>query len=288
MPATAITAQDWTGPAWPTISVRMDSDNAAKTTEDSRLDRLRGTLRRLYHGRTPTALRFQFAVIVLDLSVIAFFVASPVLRDRPSFLWVDYTIAGFLFADTLARGLAASNVLRWLRQPTVWVDIFILVTLLFPYTFANLGFLRVLRLWSLSRSGFIWRPLERRGRGEWRETMQAIVNLMTFLFVVTGFVYSSFFRNGSGIEGYVDALYFTVATVTTTGFGDIVLPGVWGKLTAIVTMIIGISLFVKLAQSIFRPSKVFYPCPECALQRHDPDAVFCKSCGHKLQIPEEA
>lgn len=266
----------------------MVEEHAEKAEEPGGLQNLRLTLRRLYHGHTTTALRFQLAVIVLDLAVIAFFVISPVLREGPAFLWVDYTIAAFLAADTLARALASSNVARWARQPTVWVDVFILVTLLFPYTFANLGFLRILRLWSLSRSGFIWRPLDRRGLGEWRDAMRAIVNLITFLFVVTGFVYTSFFRNGAGFEGYVDALYFTVATVTTTGFGDIVLPGVWGKLTAIVTMIIGISLFVKLAQSIFRPSKVFHPCPECALQRHDPDAVFCKACGHKLQIPEEA
>jgi voltage-gated potassium channel len=52
-------------------------------------------------------------------------------------------------------------------------------------------------------------------------------------------------------------------------------------------MIVGITLFVRLAQSIFRPNKVFFPCPECALQRHDVDAVYCKACGHKLKIPDE-
>jgi voltage-gated potassium channel len=112
------------------------------------------------------------------------------------------------------------------------------------------------------------------------------VNLLTFLFVATGFVYTFFFRTGSGISGYVDALYFTVATVTTTGFGDIVLPGIAGKLTSIVTMIAGISLFVRLGQSIFRPAKVTFPCPQCALQRHDVDAVFCKACGYPLKIPD--
>ena len=226
-------------------------------------------------------------MLVLDLAIIAFFIAAPLLRDQPSFLWLDYTIAIFLAADTIARALASTDIGRWIRRPTVWVDVFILATLLFPYELANLGFLRILRLWSLSRSGFLWQPLERRGLDSWREALQAMLNLATFLLVVTGFVYTFFFRNGTGIEGYVDALYFTVATVTTTGFGDIVLQGVWGKLTAIVTMIVGISLFVRLAQAIFRPNKVFYPCPRCALQRHDPDAVFCKACGHLLKIPEE-
>jgi len=51
-------------------------------------------------------------------------------------------------------------------------------------------------------------------------------------------------------------------------------------------MIVGITLFVRLAQALFRPNKVLFPCPECALQRHEPDAVYCKACGHKLKIPD--
>ena len=47
-----------------------------------------------------------------------------------------------------------------------------------------------------------------------------------------------------------------------------------------------ITLFVRLAQSIFRPRKVTFPCPQCGLQRHDPDAVHCKACGHVLNIPD--
>ena len=52
-------------------------------------------------------------------------------------------------------------------------------------------------------------------------------------------------------------------------------------------MIFGISLFIRLAQTIFRPAKVRFACPECGLQRHDPDAVHCKHCGHVLNIPNE-
>ena len=80
--------------------------------------------------------------------------------------------------------------------------------------------------------------------------------------------------------------YASVFGVLDTG-GDIVLPGTLGKLTAIVTMIIGISLFVRLAQAIVRPYKVTFPCPQCGLSRHDADAVHCKACGHVLNIPDE-
>src|SRR5690606_36353421 len=152
---------------------------------------------------------------------------------------------------------------------------------------ANFGFLRVLRQWTLSRSGFLWRPLKKRGLAQWEDTARAVTNLVTFLFVVAGFIFTFFARRDSGIEGYIDALYFTVTSVTTTGYGDITLPGSRGKIVSIFVMIIGISLFVRLAQSIFRPHKVNFPCPQCGLTRHDPDAVHCKACGHLLNIPDE-
>lgn len=251
------------------------------------MDRLASTFRALYHGRSAGAVRFQFAVILVDLAIIAFFVATPLLRADPIFFWIDYTIAALLAADICARTLAAPSPKRLFLRPIIWIDLFILVTLLAPQWLANLGFLRILRLWTISKSGFLWRPLRRRGLGEWEDTAHAFINVLTFLFVVTGFVYWSFIGVATGIDGYVDALYFTVATVTTTGFGDITLPGTRGKLTSIVVMIVGISLFVRLAQALFRPHKVTYPCPRCALQRHDPDAVHCKACGQILKIPDE-
>jgi voltage-gated potassium channel len=60
-----------------------------------------------------------------------------------------------------------------------------------------------------------------------------------------------------------------------------------GKLSSVVPMIIGISLFVRLAQAVVRPLKVRFPCPRCGLQRHDLDAVHCKACGEILNIPNE-
>jgi voltage-gated potassium channel len=251
------------------------------------LERMRDRLRQLYHGRSSASLRLQLAVAVVDLLIIAFFIATPLIRDRPTFLWIDYGIAVIVGIEIVARMLASSNVLRLLRQPTMLIDLFILATLLFPQSLENFGFLRILRLWSLSQRGLIWAQLRETRFREWEDTARALVNLMTFLFVVTGFIYTFFFVGRDGLEGYVDALYFTVTTMTTTGFGDIVLPGVAGKLTSIAVMIVGISLFVRLAQAVFRPNKVAFPCPQCALPRHEPDAVHCKACGHVLRIPDQ-
>lgn len=257
-----------------------------KADDPRGLVRLSDRLRQLYHGRTTAAVRFQFAIIVVDLLIIAFFIATPLIRDRPNFLWIDYAIAVIVALEIGARLLGASNAWRSLRQPSTVLDLFILATLLAPQWLENFGFLRILRLWSFSQRGLLWEQLRTSRYRGWEDVFRALINLATFLFVVTGFVYTFFFSGASGLTGYVEALYFTVATVTTTGFGDVTLPGMAGKLTSICVMIIGISLFVRLAQAVFRPDKVTFPCPKCALQRHDPDAVHCKACGHILKIPD--
>ena len=262
------------------------SETQDQAGPSERFERTCDRLRQLYHGRTPAALRFRFATLIVDLLIIGFFIATPLLRDRPAFLWLDYTVATIVLIEIVARMLAASNIPRLLRQPSMLLDLFILATLLAPQWLENFGFLRILRLWSLSQRGLIWSQLRETRYREWENVARALINLVTFLFVVTGFVYTFFFMGRPGIDGYVEALYFTVATVTTTGFGDITLPGIGGKLTSIVVMIVGISLFVRLAQAVFRPQKVTFPCPQCALQRHEPDAVHCKACGHILKIPD--
>ncbi|KUL95670.1 ion transporter [Bosea sp. WAO] len=262
------------------------SETQDQAGPSERFERTCDRLRQLYHGRTPAALRFQFATLIVDLLIIGFFIATPLLRDRPAFLWLDYAVATIVLIEIVARMLASSNVPRLLRQPSMLLDLFILATLLAPQWLENFGFLRILRLWSLSQRNLLWGQLRETRYREWEDVARALINLITFLFVVTGFVYTFFFMGRPGIDGYVEALYFTVATVTTTGFGDITLPGIGGKLTSIVVMIVGISLFVRLAQAVFRPQKVTFPCPQCALQRHEPDAVHCKACGHILKIPD--
>lgn len=250
--------------------------------------RLRARLRYLYHGGQPAAVKFRLTVIVIDFAIIAFFLAAPILKNMGwAFYVLDYLIAGLLAVDLAARAYAYSDIKDWLKRPIVWLDLFILATLLFPAWLFNLGFLRMLRLWTLLNSDFFWRTVGARFDDTRVEgIVRALSGLVTFVFVVTGFVYATF-RGHDGISGYIDALYFTVATLTTTGFGDVTLPGPLGKLLSIAIMLVGITLFLRLAQALIKPHKVRFPCDRCGLQTHDPDAVHCKACGQLLCIPDE-
>ena len=252
--------------------------------------RLRARLRALYHGSSRAAVRFRLAVIVVDFAIIAFFIAAPVLKDEGGLVFyvLDYVIAAVLAFDLIARASAYTDWKDWLKRPIVWVDLFVLATLLFPAFLYNLGFLRVLRLWTLINSDFFWKTVGR-GYNDTRveDIVKALAALITFVFVVAGFVYTSFMGRYEGISGYVDALYFTITSLTTTGYGDIILPGTWGRLLSIAVMLGGVGLFFRLIQSLNVPHKVFHPCPTCGLQRHDQDAVHCKACGQTICIPDD-
>jgi hypothetical protein len=94
----------------------------------------------------------------------------------------------------------------------------------------GLGFLRILRTLRLLHTYQLVARLRDDSsffrRNE--EPIIAVVNLGVFLFIMTGVVY---WRNPE-IANYVDALYFTVGALTTTGFGDITLKGSLGRLIA--------------------------------------------------------
>lgn len=244
-------------------------------------------LRSLYQGQHRAALRFQVVTAIIDVAILAYFLFQPYLPEIRTHAWIDLLIAVWIAGDLAAQGLIARDRSKWLRAPLTFVDFLILATLLWPHLLYNFAFLRAMRLWALSQRPLLKAILKRLRAQNLIDVVRASVNLAVFLFMASGFVYTFFFSGRQGSSGFVDALYFTVTTMTTTGFGDITLPGTAGKLTSIVMMIVGISLFVRLAQALVRPFKVTYPCPQCGLSRHDTDAVHCKACGHLLNIPDE-
>jgi voltage-gated potassium channel len=192
-------------------------------------------------------------------------------------------------ADFLARLWIARKPLKELVSFWGLADILVMASLLFPIWGEGLAFLRVLRLYRVFHSPQTLDQLRDDIPGFRRHetTVRAALNLLIFIFAMTSLVYQTQSGVNDKINNYVDALYFTVTTLSTTGFGDITLVGNGGKLLSVAIMIFGISLFLRLVQVVLRPAKAQFPCPTCGLRRHDHDAVHCKACGTVLNIPDD-
>ncbi|WP_439550400.1 potassium channel family protein [Falsiroseomonas sp.] len=204
-------------------------------------------------------------------------------------LVIDILVGLVLVAEMAVRLKTSRAARRELLHPAGIADLLAVISFLLAPFFAGWGFLRSLRTLRLLRSARLVIHL-RQDLPAFRRNQEAVVaaaDLIVFIIVMTGVVHATQHRVNPAITDWADALYFTVTALTTTGFGDITLHGTAGRLITVVIMLAGVTLFLRLAQALFRPTKVRFRCEACGLGRHDPDAVHCKACGALLNIPDD-
>jgi voltage-gated potassium channel len=249
----------------------------------------RRRLRLLYHGDSLAAHRFRYGLLAFDIVTILFIVGTSFVPREPWIEYLDVVFGVIILADFCARIYVSQRPLREFAHPATWADIVAILSFLAPIIGEGFGFLRILRTLRLLHTYQLVTRLRSDStffrRNE--EAITAVINLIVFVFIMTGIVYETQHWRNPAIANYVDALYFTVTALTTTGFGDITLQGSLGRLIAVVIMIFGVTLFLRLLQTLLRPQKVRFRCPSCGLQRHEADAVYCKACGKPLNIPDE-
>ena len=245
--------------------------------------------RELYNGDSPRAHRFRYAILGFDLVTIAFVIVTSFLPRARGIEIADAIFGVIILGDFLMRFVVEPTRKTFFLRFTTWADVVAMISFLAPIAGEGFGFLRVLRTLRLLHTYQLTARLREDFRyfRDHQDVMLATVNLSVFLFVMTGLIYALEHEINPEITNYADALYFTVTTLTTTGFGDITLEGTSGRLLSVVVMIVGITLFLRLATALFRPPKVHYTCESCGLKLHDPDAVHCKHCGAVVKIETE-
>jgi voltage-gated potassium channel len=223
-------------------------------------------------------------LLAVDVLLLGFFIVTTFMRNAPWIVTADLAIAALIGVDFLARLSVYERKLRYFAQLPTWADIVVIVSLLLPALVENLLFLRVLRALRLFRSYHVLEDLRELSAffRRYEEVIEAVVNLVVFIFVMSAVVFVLQVGHNPAINNYIDALYFTVSTLTTTGFGDIVMNDPAGRLLAVAIMVLGVALFIRLARAIFRPEKRRFDCPQCGLEEHDVDAAHCKRCGHEI------
>lgn len=243
----------------------------------------------LYKGETDRAHSFRYGLLIFDMTTILFVIVTSFISNGPLIEAADAVFGVIILADFVARLLISGHKVRFMLRLATLADIAAIISFIAPIAGEGLGFLRILRTLRLLRTYQLLARLRQDFRffRDNEEIVIAAVNLLVFLFVMTGLIYAMQEKTNPSISNYADALYFTVTTLTTTGFGDITLQGTWGRMLSVAVMIFGVTLFLRLAQVLFRPTKVKHVCPECGLVLHDIDAVHCKHCGHILRIETE-
>jgi voltage-gated potassium channel len=239
----------------------------------------------LYEGTGRAPFLFRWLLLLLDIATILYFVTAP-FEYREAHHLMDYAIGSFYALDLVARFYIVRRKTRFLSDWMNWVDLVLVATCFVPFLASNFAFLRILRLIRAIRrftfirhKGEVWSWVTRNER-----VIDRVMNLVAFVFIAAAVVYAT--QNAHPkINSYFDALYFTVTTLTSTGYGDITMETPFGRLLSMVMMVLGLTLFLRLVAALFNPhAQVVAECQACHLERHDEDAVHCKRCGGLLHL----
>jgi len=250
--------------------------------------------------KTPLGKAIDIFIILLNLVICAIFVVEtyPVSEATKRLMWnIEIIIVLFFMVEYAARLYGAKNRLRQLIDIYSILDFIAIVPtlslLVLPLfdIMPNFGFLRVIRMIRVLR---IFRFLRFTADPNFffgTITLRLLNVIKLFLTIFMIFFISSglFFHVENTINPNVrtfgDAFYFTVVTLSTVGFGDIIPMSEAGKWVTVLMILSGIILIPWQVSRLVKEwlhiaTKKEVICLGCGLRYHDENASHCKSCGH--------
>ncbi|NEP43580.1 MAG: ion transporter [Okeania sp. SIO2H7] len=240
----------------------------------------------------------NLTIVGLILLSSAIFVAETYPLPEAIALKLDIIqrlIFGVFALEYVVRFWCAQNQLKFIFSFFSLVDLIAIVPFLLGIF--NLGFIRILRWFQILRliRFFTFKIYIFHLDNEDSVILVRILfTLWTIIFIFSGLIYQVEHGVNSEFFGtFLDAIYFSIVTMTTVGFGDIVPASQTGRLLTLLMIFTGIALIpwqigdlikhlIKTANK--SKNKDEKACSGCGCLYHDTDAKFCKICGTKLEV----
>lgn len=242
---------------------------------------------------TPIGKLINIVIAFLVLASATSFVAqtydiSEITRHRLNLL--DDSILGIFVFEYFLRLLCAENRLKHLFSLYAIIDL--LAILPFFLGAIDVTFIRLLRWFRILR---LIRLVESKSLFANKTEDIAILfrilfTLFAIVFIFSGFVYQIEHPNNPKFHNFLDAFYFSIFTMTTVGYSDVMPKSDAGKLITVLMVLTGIALipvqlselFKRLVKTANQNEQATTTCTGCGLSLHDADAKFCKVCGTKI------
>jgi len=243
-------------------------------------------VRSLFAGKSKQSQQFHIVLIVINLFVFSLFIIEAAFPEQHGLIVIVELFFGTLFAiEYLAQLWVAPKKGKYIFNLFNIIDLLVIFSLFIPVFVGNFAALRLIkwvRIFRIYRVMQLTKIQNEAMARNW-DIVASIINFIIFLIVTTVVIFISQASINPNINTYIDALYFAVATLTTTGYGDVTVVGQGGKLISVVSMIVGILLFMHMSRAVFRGKRAHVKCNKCGLSMHELDAVHCKRCGEIIQ-----
>jgi len=249
----------------------------------------------LNHEDTLAGQLYAVFMAFLVLVVCGIFVATTYPLDeelQDALILTEKGITVWFLCDYLLRWWVVRFSWKYPFTPFAIIDLISIFPLFFPQT--HWQFVRILRLFRILR---LLRVFRKRRFLIWTITefnlrvTRILFTLFCLIFISAGTVFELEHLKNPYFGTFFDALYFSIVTLTTVGFGDMVPITTEGRAATLLMIISGVLLIPWQLMTLARflvgeQHKAHKVCPKCSLSRHDVDANRCKICGTRLQEDE--
>ncbi|MFM9226202.1 MAG: potassium channel family protein [Actinomycetota bacterium] len=199
--------------------------------------------------------RTDVPFLIVAIASIPFLLLELVADRLPSsdtglLLIVNIVVMAVFTVDYVVEFRASSNKAKYFRYE--WTSLVIVLSQIMAIIPALVGFgfirvLRVLRLGTIIARFFaIGEEMEQSGRQVLRKHAAKFafgVAFLTWVLSAAAFTLAEDVGDGRRVHSFFDALWWSSATITTVGYGDIFPVTAAGRVVGVFTMLVGISTF---------------------------------------------
>ena len=205
----------------------------------------------------------------------------------------DQFVIGFFLVEYVLRFSVAPRKFKFILSPLGLVDLLVIISGISHF---NIGFLRGMRLLRILQmlkvlrySDFLLSFL--RSFVHYKHEFRILGSSFIVVWLMSGLgAYLLEFSFNPKILSLTDALWWSLVTMATVGYGDVVPVTLSGKALAGVVIILGVATMAVLTAIVTRIffdhffGKREHTCEFCHYPHHDHDSKFCKNCGNPLDI----
>ncbi|WP_176288253.1 ion transporter [Vibrio sp. JPW-9-11-11] len=256
------------------------------------------------HTRAGKAFDIGLIIAIISSLIVLVLESVPAVHAQwaTELRYLEYTFTGLFTIEYLLRLYCSPKPAAYARSFYGVIDLLAILptylTLFFPSA-SFMGVIRAIRVLRIFRVLKLVRYLQEsnillRSLLMARRKIFVFFSSVAILVIIFGALIYVIEGPENGFTSIPLSIYWSIVTITTVGYGDLVPQTALGKAIASITMLMGYSIIAvptgiitaELHQEM-NAHKSLVRCPNCSRSGHDSDALYCKHCGSELADPDK-